>query len=68
MTMIYNKITIKEANISKGRLLKKFEQNLNHLNKKEKNTRWQEENKEAIQHYNERVEKYGVFSDGLRSF
>lgn len=30
--------------------------------------RWLAENKAAIQVYNEQVEKYGVFSDGLRSF
>lgn len=30
--------------------------------------RWLAENKVAIQAYNEQVEKYGVFSDGLRSF
>jgi len=29
---------------------------------------WLRENADAIQAYNERVEKQGVFSDGLRSF
>jgi len=29
---------------------------------------WQKENEAAIQAFNERVEAYGVFSDGLRSF
>ncbi|WP_395711668.1 type II toxin-antitoxin system CcdA family antitoxin [Reyranella sp.] len=28
--------------------------------------RWLEENREAIAAYNERVERYGVFTDGLR--
>lgn len=30
--------------------------------------RWLAENKAAIQIYNEQVEKYGVFSDSIRSF
>ena len=29
---------------------------------------WQEANREAIFAYNEAVRKYGLFSDGLRSF
>jgi len=30
--------------------------------------KWKEENSSAIAAFNERVEKCGVFSDGLRSF
>ena len=30
--------------------------------------RWKRENKSAMDHYNERVEQTGTFSDGLRSF
>ena len=29
---------------------------------------WLDENREAIDAYNQRVEREGVFSDGLRSF
>jgi len=29
---------------------------------------WLEENRKAIEKYNNHVEKHGVFSDGLRSF
>ncbi len=29
---------------------------------------WREKNASSIQAYNERIEKHGVFSDGLRSF
>ncbi|HLS80197.1 MAG TPA: type II toxin-antitoxin system CcdA family antitoxin [Steroidobacter sp.] len=29
---------------------------------------WREENRESIAAYNQHVEKYGVFSDGARSF
>lgn len=30
--------------------------------------RWLEENRDAIEAYNQRVERQGVFSDGLRAF
>ena len=33
-----------------------------------KRQEWQEENQEAIEEYNKRVEARGVFSDGLRQF
>jgi antitoxin CcdA len=29
---------------------------------------WKEENREAVEEYNRRVEAHGVFSDGLRQF
>jgi len=34
----------------------------------EKRRDWQEENREAIEEYNRRIEARGVFSDGLRQF
>jgi antitoxin CcdA len=34
----------------------------------EKRRCWQEENSEAIEEYNRRIETRGVFSDGLRQF
>jgi antitoxin CcdA len=34
----------------------------------ERGRRWREENREAIESYNEYVEKHGVFSDDVRSF
>jgi antitoxin CcdA len=33
-----------------------------------KSKRWREENRKAIQAYNEHVDKHGTFSDGVRSF
>lgn len=30
--------------------------------------KWREENREAIQAYNEHIEKHGTFSDGVRRF
>ena len=35
---------------------------------KDRRARWLADNADAIDAYNERVEKHGVFSDGLRSF
>ena len=34
----------------------------------EKRRSWQEENREAIEEYNRRIETRGVFSNGLRQF
>jgi len=34
----------------------------------EKRRKWQEENREAIEQYNRRIEVRGLFSDGLRQF
>jgi len=34
----------------------------------QKRREWQEENQEAIEEYNRRIEARGVFSDGLRQF
>ena len=33
-----------------------------------KRKRWRQDNREAIDAYNEHVEKHGVFSDGVRTF
>ena len=55
----------KKLNIN---LSKCLESSLEQKVRETKTANWQEENKEAIEHYNERVEKYGVFSDGMRSF
>ena len=34
----------------------------------EKRRSWLEENREAMEEYNQRIETHGVFSDGLRQF
>ncbi|WP_293551960.1 type II toxin-antitoxin system CcdA family antitoxin [Parvibaculum sp.] len=36
--------------------------------REEARKRWREENREAIEAYNERIREYGVWSDGLRRF
>lgn len=35
---------------------------------KAKRKKWRQDNREAIDAYNEHVEKHGTFSDGVRSF
>lgn len=45
-----------------------LEQALIEALKKKQRERWLAENKQAMEAYNEHVEKHGVFSDGLRSF
>ena len=49
-------------------LSKNFEIYLNNLVRKSESEEWKEENLEAIEAYNDRVKKQGVFSDGQRSF
>ena len=36
--------------------------------REEKRRNWLEENREAMEEYNQRIETHGVFSDGLRQF
>lgn len=81
MTAIYNKDAKKRAtNISiNSDLLEKakkykinisanVEKTLEELIKQEEIKNWEKENQKAIESYNERIAKNGVFSDGLRSF
>jgi antitoxin CcdA len=50
----------------------KYNKNKKQKDKKEisqnKKASWEEENKKAIDFYNERIKTNGLFSDGLRSF
>ena len=81
MTAIYNKEAKKKAtNISiNSELLEKakkykinisanVEKTLEELIKQYEIQNWEKENKEAIENYNDRIAKNGLFSDGLRSF
>lgn len=81
MTAIYDKTAKKKAtNVSINEdLLKKvksykinisscIEKTLEKLVKYEESKKWEEENIEAINDYNKRISKNGLFSDGLRSF
>lgn len=55
----------KELNIN---LSQQVESYLSELVRKAKEQQWLAENAEAIAAYNERMEKDGVFSEGLRRF
>jgi len=55
----------KRLNINLSRTL---EERLDQLVRAAEATRWLEENRAAIAAYNARVEREGVWSDGLRSF
>ena len=81
MTAIYDKTAKKKAtNVSinsdlleKAKLHKinissSIEKTLEELVKEKEVQKWEEENKEAISDYNNRIAQNGLFSDGLRSF
>ena len=55
----------KECQINLSRAL---EQKLVEILLEEKRQKWKEDNREAIEEYNQRVKRDGVFSDGLRRF
>ncbi len=55
----------KQNNINLSRAL---EQRLIEMLLEENRSKWREENKEAIEAYNRRIEVSGVFSDNLRKF
>jgi antitoxin CcdA len=55
----------KQNNINLSRAL---EQRLVEMLLEENRCKWREENKEAIEAYNRRIEDSGVFSDKLRNF
>ena len=59
---------LKKAKSYKINLSKNFEKYLNELVRKQEKEKWEKENFEAIEEFNKRVDKRGVFSDGLRSF
>ena len=45
-----------------------LELRLTEILRDEKRRNWMEENREAMEEYNQRIETHGVFSDGLRQF
>jgi len=59
---------LKQAKAYKINLSQSFEKHLRDLVRKEKERQWLEENAEAIEAYNKRVEARGVFSDAFRRF
>ena len=63
-----NSDLLKKAKSYNINLSKSFESYLNALVRKKAEEAWKKENFQAIESFNQRVEKQGVFSDGLRSF
>ncbi len=55
----------KALNINLSRTL---EESLEQRIRQENRRKWLVDNKEAIDAYNKRIEEYGCFSDGVRSF
>ncbi len=49
-------------------LSRELEHRLEEILAERRRTLWLEENQEAIDAYNDHVERHGVFSDGLRGF
>ena len=63
-----NSDLLKKAKAYKINISKNFEAYLAEVVRKREEQRWLEENKEAIDAFNERVEKRGLFGDKYRRF
>ena len=68
ITIMINFDLIQKAKFYKINISKNFEAYLAEVVKKRKEKEWLEEDKEAIDKQNERIKKYGCFSDGIRRF
>jgi antitoxin CcdA len=63
-----NSDLLRQAKERRINISQALEQRLAELLREEKCRSWKEENREAIEDYNRRVEAGGTFSDGLRRF
>lgn len=63
-----NSDLLRQAKERRINLSQALELRLAELLREEKRRKWEEENREAIEDYNRRIEAAGVFSDGLRRF
>jgi len=63
-----NSDLLSQAKVLKINLSATLEQSLAAELRKRKEVSWRTENKQAIDEYNQRIEKCGLFSDGLRVF
>jgi antitoxin CcdA len=63
-----NSDLLQKAKAYKINISKNFEAYLAEVVKKREEQRWLEENREAIDAFNERVEKVGLFGDTYRRF
>ncbi|GAB7027808.1 type II toxin-antitoxin system CcdA family antitoxin [Geotalea toluenoxydans] len=63
-----NSDLLRQAKERRINISQALELRLAELLREEKSRRWKEENREAIEDYNRRIEAHGTFSDGLRRF
>ena len=63
-----NSDLLQKAKAYKINISKNFEAYLAEVVRKREEQQWLKENREAIDAQNERMEKYGSFSDGIRRF
>ncbi len=63
-----NSDLLQKAKSYKINISQTFEKHLTEVVKKKKEQEWLEENREAIEAYNTRVERDGLFSDSFRRF
>lgn len=63
-----NSDLLQRARAHKINLSRTLEERLTEILRQEEREAWRMENAAAISDYNARIEKNGVFSDGLRSF
>jgi antitoxin CcdA len=63
-----NSDLLRQAKEYRINLSKALEQRLAEMLVEEKRRQWREENQDAIEAYNRRIEANGVFSEGLRGF
>ncbi len=59
---------LQQAKLLNINLSQALEQHLAKIVRHARRNRWLEENQNAIEEYNRRIELHGVFSDGLRQF
>lgn len=63
-----NSDLLRQAKDHRINISQALELRLAELLREEKSRKWKEENQEAIEDYNRRIEAHGAFSNGLRRF
>jgi antitoxin CcdA len=63
-----NSDLLRQAKEHQINLSKALEQRLSEMLRQKKRLKWKEDNRDAIDDYNRRIEANRVFSEGLRSF
>ncbi len=68
LNLSVNSALIQEAKNREINLSREFEIHLETLVKQRRQEKWLAENRDALDAYNDHIERDGVFSDGLRGF